>query len=72
MVFRFVWMILVLCGAISIIYFSIILHSRFTSNLMATVVESTNYPTYEISFPAITVCNFNRVNSMRVVPAIEK
>lgn len=38
---------------------------------MATVVESTFFPIYEIPYPAVTICNFNRVNAERIDEAIE-
>lgn len=69
---RTIWAGLVTGGSVAIIYLSLILQAKFTANLMATVVESTNYPIYDISFPTITICNYNRVNAERIQPAIEK
>lgn len=70
--FRTVWAALVIGGSVAIFYFSLILQLKFTANIKATVVESTNFPIYEISYPAVTFCHYNRVNAERIQPAIEK
>ncbi|XP_046994338.1 pickpocket protein 19-like [Schistocerca americana] len=35
---------------------------RFGSRTTMTVVESTNYPVYEVAYPAVVVCDNNRVH----------
>lgn len=53
-------------AAVGILYTFYLLQTRFSLNRLATVVETTNYPVYEIPFPAVTICNNNRVNWLRV------
>lgn len=51
-----------LLAGIGVLYVSLLLQKRFTFSPLATVVESTIYPIYEISYPAVTICNYNRLN----------
>lgn len=39
---------------------SIIMY-RFTKTPTTTTIETTAYPIWEIEFPAITICNHNKV-----------
>lgn len=48
------------------------LQKRFSSTPLATVVESIIFPVYEIPYPAITICNYNRINWKKVDVAKEK
>lgn len=50
---------------------SYLIQARFRHSPLATVVESTIYPVYEIPFPAITVCNYNRLDWSRVDDVVE-
>lgn len=58
-------------AAIGIVYVSYKVQARFLDNRLSTVVESTVYPIYEVPYPAVTICNFNRVNWHRVPAAIK-
>ncbi|XP_063706306.1 pickpocket protein 19-like [Culicoides brevitarsis] len=57
---------------VGVIYVSLLLSERFNSTPLATVVESTIYPVSDISYPAVTICNYNRVNWNRVEAAKRK
>lgn len=35
--------------------------SRFNTNPTITTVETTNYPIWNLPFPAVTICNNNKV-----------
>lgn len=48
------------------------LQERFSSKPLATVVESIIFPVYEIPYPAITICNYNRINWKKVDAAKDK
>lgn len=58
-------------AGIGVIYLSILVERRFQSSKLATVVESTMYPIYEIPYPSITVCNYNRFDWNRLNETIE-
>lgn len=36
-----------------------------------TVIESTNYPTYNLPFPAVTVCNMNKISKTVVFDIVK-
>lgn len=64
------WCLLISIAAVGVIFISLLIQSRFHNSPLATVVESTTYPVYEISYPAITICNYNRIDWDRVDGAI--
>lgn len=68
---RITWILLISIAGIGIVFLSYLLQIRYFSNRMATVVESTFFPIYDIPFPAVTICNYNRVNGERIDEAIE-
>lgn len=37
-----------------------------------TVIESTNYPTYNLPFPAVTVCNMNKMSKTVVFEVVKE
>ncbi|XP_055381336.1 pickpocket protein 19-like [Condylostylus longicornis] len=44
----------------------------FSNNLIETVLEDVQFPVYRIRFPAITLCNTNRINWNRIEEAKAK
>lgn len=62
-------MILVISALIGVLYVSLLLSEKFTSSPLATVVESTIYPVSDIPYPAVTICNYNRINWHRLQEA---
>lgn len=61
------WFIAVfLCSiaAASLLWYSLFLSSASPT---VTVVESTHYPTYKIPFPAVTLCNVNKISKKAIV-----
>lgn len=63
---RFTWVILVILAAIGTVHVSLLSQQRFQNSTLATVVETTIFPIYDIPFPAVTICNYNRLNYDRV------
>lgn len=53
---------LVFAAIMGIGYVSVLLAERFSTTPMSTVVESVTYPVAEIPFPAVTICNYNRMS----------
>lgn len=64
--FSGIWALIISIAAMGVVHVSYLIQSRFRHSPLATVVESTIYPVYEIPFPAITVCNYNRLDWNRV------
>ncbi|XP_037034912.1 pickpocket protein 19-like [Bradysia coprophila] len=68
---RFVWFVLISLAFCGTLYVSLLLQVRYSTNKLATVVESTMYPVASIPYPAVTICNNNRVNWDRVPSALD-
>lgn len=62
---------MVVLALLGVLYVSYLLQVKFSTSLIATVVETTFFPVFEIPYPAITVCNYNRINWERVPGAID-
>lgn len=59
---RYLWIILSFLALIAAI---ILLWISWNWNLetpTTTVIESTNYPTYNLPFPSVTICNMNKIS----------
>lgn len=69
--YRITWCVLVVLALLGVLYVSHLLQVKFASSLIATVVETTFFPVFEIPYPAVTVCNYNRINWERVPAAID-
>lgn len=54
--FRFVWLVLVIFAFFGTLYVSYLLQIRYSTNMLATVVETTMFPVSLIPYPAVTIC----------------
>lgn len=66
-----IWALIILIAAMGVVTVTYLIQVRFLHSPLATVVESTIYPVYEIPFPAVTICNYNRLDWNRVDEVIE-
>lgn len=69
--FSFVWLVLITLAFVGTLYVSYLLQVRYSTNKLATVVETTMYPISSIPYPAVTICNNNRINWFRVPSALD-
>ncbi|XP_055847339.1 pickpocket protein 19-like isoform X3 [Episyrphus balteatus] len=69
---RSTWFIVWTITVIGLLYVSMILSQRYREGTFQTVVASTTYPVYQISFPTIIICNTNRLNWKRLEAAQER
>lgn len=69
--FRLVWLVLITLAFTGTLYVSYLLQVRYSTNKLATVVETTNYPISLIPYPAVTICNNNRINWIRVPSVLD-
>lgn len=69
---RFMWTIALIVAVLGTFYTCFLLSQRFRSSLLSTVMESTNYPVSEIPFPAITICNNNRLDYEKLNATLSK
>uniref|UniRef100_A0A182PB08 Sodium channel protein Nach n=1 Tax=Anopheles epiroticus TaxID=199890 RepID=A0A182PB08_9DIPT len=60
---RSVWSCAVVASTISAITLLMISWSWSVETPTVTVTESTNYPTWNLPFPAVTVCNLNKISA---------
>lgn len=70
-VYRITWCVVVVLALLGVLYVSYLLQVKFFSSLIATVVETTFFPVFEVPYPAVTLCNYNRINWERVPAAID-
>lgn len=66
---RFVWLGTFVTAFLGAVYVCLILSQRYNDGKFQTVVDSTRFPVYRISFPEITICNRNRLNWQRLEQA---
>ncbi|XP_049861834.1 pickpocket protein 19-like [Schistocerca gregaria] len=59
---RVAWAGTCLLAVLGAVVMSLEVARRFGSRTTMTVVESTNYPVYEVAYPAVVVCDNNRVH----------
>uniref|UniRef100_A0A182INY8 Uncharacterized protein n=1 Tax=Anopheles atroparvus TaxID=41427 RepID=A0A182INY8_ANOAO len=60
---RSVWSFAVVASTISAITLLVISWSWSVETPTVTVTETTNYPTWNLPFPAVTVCSLNRISA---------
>lgn len=58
---RYIWILLSVTALIAAIILLWISWSWSAKTPTTTVIESTNYPTYNLQFPSITICNINKI-----------
>ena len=69
---KLIWAILIFLALGATYYTSALLSQRFKRSMTSTVFESTNFPNYEIPYPAVSICSNNRLNYNKTHQAVEK
>lgn len=59
---RLIWLVVHLVGTVSIIIIMINAYDKYTVNPLVTSLYNTLYPISEVPWPAISVCNNNRIS----------
>lgn len=67
---KFVWTLALVIASIFMVYSCTMLSNRFNTSMLSTVFESTSFKVSEIPFPAISLCNNNRLNFSRTEDAL--
>lgn len=57
-----IWISACLMGAIVAVLLIGLIYERFQSTPTITTVETYNYPIWNVKFPAVTICNINKVH----------
>ncbi|XP_061398250.1 sodium channel protein Nach [Musca vetustissima] len=63
---RFFWLIVTIIAIIVSISLVIVSYVWNGETPTVTVIESSHYPTWNIPFPAVTLCNFNKISKTKV------
>lgn len=66
---RYFWLIVVLLGMLGMLGMFSVLKQQHTEQQLVSVVETTQFPVYNIEFPAVAICPFNHVNWLRASTA---
>jgi Amiloride-sensitive sodium channel len=59
---RWLWLITSFLALVTAIVLLWISWNWTAETPTTTVIESTNYPTYNLPFPAVTICNMNKIS----------
>lgn len=70
--FRWFWFILIVLSSIGVFFVSNNISFRYNLNSLSTVVDSQNFHVSNVRFPAITLCNANRLNYKKLNETIER
>ncbi|XP_037895430.1 pickpocket protein 19 [Glossina fuscipes] len=66
---RFIWFLVLSLAFFGTVHVCLRLKDRFDAGNMETVINSTRYPVYQISFPVVSICNRNQLNWQRLEAA---
>uniref|UniRef100_A0A1A9V7D2 Uncharacterized protein n=1 Tax=Glossina austeni TaxID=7395 RepID=A0A1A9V7D2_GLOAU len=66
---RFIWFLVLSLAFSGTVHVCLHLKDRFYAGNMETVINSTRYPVYRISFPVVSICNRNQLNWQRLEAA---
>jgi len=69
---RVLWVIVVVLGLVGSSFMVISLWTRYVGTLTRTSVETNHYPTWRLPFPAVTLCNVNRIFRSKAEALVSK
>ncbi|ALC39113.1 ppk16, partial [Drosophila busckii] len=69
---RLFWLIVVVAAVIAAIALVLVSWYWNSETPTVTVIESSHFPTWNIPFPAVTVCNFNKISKHRALDLLNK
>jgi amiloride-sensitive sodium channel len=69
---RVLWVIVVVLGLVGSSFMVISLRTRHAGTLTSTSVETNHYPTWRLPFPAVTLCNINRIFRSKAEALVSK
>jgi hypothetical protein len=70
--YRVLWVIVVLLGLVGAGFMVTTLWARYVGTPTRTSVETNHYPTWRLPFPAVTLCNFNRIFRSKAEALVSK
>lgn len=69
---KILWAVAILSASATMVYCCILLSNRFETSLISTVFESTNFKVWEVPFPAVHLCNHNRLDYNKTDKTVNK
>ncbi|EDV94102.1 GH25068 [Drosophila grimshawi] len=69
---RLFWLGVVIAAIIAAITLVLVSWYSNRETPTVTVIESSHFPTWNIPFPAVTICNFNRVSKTKATDLLQK
>lgn len=69
---RVAWAVISLCGIVFALVMMQLSWVRFKNNPTITTIETTTHPIWNIPFPAVTVCNINKIDKSRTSHLMEQ
>jgi amiloride-sensitive sodium channel len=69
---RWLWIILSFFALITAVILLWISWNWTAETPTTTVIESTNYPTYNLPFPSVTICNMNKISKLALAEIVKE
>jgi len=69
---RWFWIVVVILAIITSIVLVVVSWYWSQETPTVTVIESSHFPTWNIPFPAVTICNFNKISRNKALTLLEQ
>ncbi|BFF93891.1 sodium channel protein Nach [Drosophila madeirensis] len=69
---RLFWLIVVILSISTSIVLVVVSWQWARQTPTVTVIESSHFPTWNIPFPAVTICNFNKISKLKAINLLQQ
>lgn len=69
---RLFWLMVVILAIITSIVLVVVSWYWSQATPTVTVIESSHFPTWNIPFPAVTICNFNKISKTKALTLLDQ
>jgi len=69
---RWFWLVVVILAIITSIVLVVVSWYWSQETPTVTVIESSHFPTWNIPFPAVTICNFNKISKSKALSLLDQ
>ncbi|KAH8413166.1 hypothetical protein KR009_008633 [Drosophila setifemur] len=69
---RLFWLVVVILAIITSIVLVVVSWYWSQQTPTVTVIESSHFPTWNIPFPAVTICNFNKISRLKALAMLDQ
>lgn len=67
-----VWIVVCLLSLIFTVVLMLLVYNRYRTTPTITTIETNNFPIWNVNFPAVTICEINKVHRTAAEPIIHK